>query len=101
MKTNYFIRNIKVLCNKKIFIYFVRGIGWIVLPIAIHIGLFHKGVLDEYPILSLVFVLIFLLTDYKVKYKDMKTSKRVIILLSYLVACIICGYIVYIIGCKF
>lgn len=99
MEHNRFMSSIKILCNKKIFIYFVRGIGWIVLPIAIHIGLFHKEVFDKYPILTLLCVLIFLLTDYKVNYKGMKASKRVLILLSYLVACIFCGYVVYIIGC--
>lgn len=99
MEHNYFIKNIKILCNKKVFIYFVRGIGWIALPLAIHIGLFHKEVLDKYPILTLLFVLIFLLADYKVNYKGMKALKRVFILLLYLVACIFCGYVVYVIGC--
>jgi len=99
MRDNCSVRNIKILCNKKIFIYFVRVIGWMVLPIAIHIGLFYKEVLDKYPILVLIFILIFLLTDYKVNYKVMRPLKRVFILLSYLIAVIFCGYVVYIIGC--
>lgn len=93
--------NIKTLINTKKFIYFIRLIGWIDLPITIYIGLFHKEIFDKYPILTLICVLIFLLTDYKVSYKNMKVSKRVFILLSYLVACIFCGYVVYIIGCNF
>ena len=84
---------------KKLYVYFIRAVGRIILPIALHIGLFHNEILKRYPILTLLFILIFLLTDYKVNYKEMKPSKRVVILLSYLATCIFCGYIVYNLGC--
>lgn len=84
---------------KKLYVYFIRAVGWISIPITIHIGLFHNEILKKYPILSLVFILIFLLIDYKVNYKEMKPSKRIVILLAYLVICIFCGYIVYNLGC--
>ena len=67
MKHNYY--------NNKTFIYIIRGIGWISLPTIIHIGLFHREILDKHQILTLVFILIFLLTDFKVNYKKMKFSK--------------------------
>lgn len=92
--------NIKTLINTKKFIYFIRLIGWIDLPITIYIGLFYKEILDKYPILTLVLVLIFLLTDYKVSYRDMKVSKRIGTLLLYFGACIFCTYVVYFIGNK-
>ncbi|MPM10676.1 hypothetical protein SDC9_57010 [bioreactor metagenome] len=93
--------NIKTLINTKKFIYFIRLIGWIDLPIAIYIGLFHKEVFGKYPVLTLFFILIFFLTDYKVNYRDMKVSKRIVILLLYFVACIFCAYVVYFIGRNF
>jgi hypothetical protein len=92
MKHNYY--------NNKTFIYIIRGIGWISLPTIIHIGLFHREILDKHQILTLVFILIFLLTDFKVNYKKMKFSKRLLILLGYLTLCILCSYIVYVIGCR-
>lgn len=101
IESSSFVRRIKILSNKKKIIYFIRLIGWIDLPITIHVGLFHKEIFDKYPILTLLCLLIFLLTDYKVNYKGINTFKRVSILLSYLVICILCGYVIYIIGCNF
>mgnify|MGYP000086056566 FL=1 len=85
--------------NSKAFIYTIRGIGWISLPLAIHIGLFHGKLLDKYPLLILMLVLIFLLTDYKIDYKKMKFSKRLLMLFGYLIICILCGCTIYFIGC--
>lgn len=84
---------------KKLYVYSIRAIGWSILPIAIHIGLFHNEILKRYPILTLLFILIFLFTDYKVNYKKMKSSKRVAIFLLYIAICLFCGYIVYNLGC--
>ena len=78
---------------KKLYVYFIRGIGLIILPITIHIGLFHSEIFKKYPILTLLFILIFNLTDYKVNYKEIKNSKKVIILILYLASCIFCGYV--------
>lgn len=85
--------------NNKTFIYTIRGIGWISIPIAIHIILFHKKILNKYPILTLIFILISILTDYKVDYKKINFSKRLLILFGYLTIFILCGYIIYFIGC--
>ncbi len=84
---------------KKLYVYFIRGIGLIILPITIHIGLFHSEIFKKYPILTLLFILIFNLTDYKVNYKEIKNSKKVIILILYLASCIFCGYVIYNLGC--
>ena len=84
---------------KKLYVYFIRAVGWIMLLIAIHIGLFHSEILKRYPILTLVLSLMFILTDYKINYKQMKPSKRVAILLYYVAIYIFCGYIVYNLGC--
>lgn len=102
IESNSFIKRIKILRNKKIFIYFIRLIGWIDVPITIHIGLFHEEIFDKYPILTLFCLLIFiLLADYKVNYKDMTVLERVSRLLLHFGFCIFLGYVIYIIGCNF
>ena len=94
------MKSISTIVNTKKFIYFIRLIGWLDLLVAIHISLFHKEILDKYPFLSLIFVLVFLFSDYKVNYKDMKISKRIFIILITVILFLTFGYIDYLLNFK-
>lgn len=94
------MRWIRTLVTTKKFIYFVRLIGWLDLLIAIFISLFHKEILNKYPFLSLIFTLLFLFSDYKINYKNMKTSKKIFIILTTIILFIIYEYANYLINFK-
>lgn len=94
------MRSIREIVTTKKFIYFVRLIGWLDFIVAVYISLFHNYIIDKYPILSLIFVLVFLFSDYKINYKDMKSSKRIFIISITIILLIIYLYANYLINFK-
>ena len=99
MKNQAVKEKIKLICNKKQFIWGVRVCGWILGPIEAHLILFHSDFFWKNPVLSFLLFGSFLMTEYKVKYKEMSDMKRIVVAFGFLAVCSLIVGVVYIIGC--